>query len=207
MIVLLGNEKGGCGKSTIATNLAAWLASRADVVLLDADRQATSATWASDREGANAPTVHCVQKYDNIKSTVDDLASRYEHVVIDAGGRDSKELRTALLAANVVVVPFRPSQPDIDTAPAMAEIIAQAKDFNENLQVVAVLTQCPTNPAIKEIQEAEEALSEYIEVLPVRVYDRKVYRDAISQGLGATEMNNPKAKDEINELAQVIFNG
>lgn len=50
MIILIGSEKGGVGKSTLATNLAVLLVSSGkDVVILDADRQSTCANWAQDR--------------------------------------------------------------------------------------------------------------------------------------------------------------
>ncbi len=52
MIILIGSQKGGCGKSTTAVNICAELASQGhDVVLVDADRQCTSANWAMDRKG------------------------------------------------------------------------------------------------------------------------------------------------------------
>jgi chromosome partitioning protein len=56
MIILTGSQKGGCGKSTTAVNLCAELAGQGhDVVLVDADRQATAANWAMDR--ADNPTL------------------------------------------------------------------------------------------------------------------------------------------------------
>ena len=130
MIVLIGSQKGGCGKSTTAVNICAELAQCGkDVVLVDADRQATSANWAMDRlSNESLPKVHCVQKYENIRDTLLDLADRYEFVVVDAAGRDSRELRTGMTAADKLVVPFRPSQPDLDTLPRMREIIVQAQE-------------------------------------------------------------------------------
>lgn len=199
MIILLGSQKGGCGKSTLATNIAAALAATGDVVLLDADPQGTSAQWSQDREDTDAPRVACVQKHGNVKATIQDLAQRYQHVVVDASGRDSQELRTALLVANLVVCPFRPSQADVDTAQHLSDVISQARDFNESLRVAAVLTLCPTNPAITEIKDARDFLGEFDGMRPIKavVYDRKVYRDALSSGLGATECKNPKAAAEI----------
>jgi len=72
MIILLGSYKGGCGKSTLATSLAAMLAGAGgDVVLVDADKQSTASTWAADREAdPSLPAVACVQKYDNIRQTL-----------------------------------------------------------------------------------------------------------------------------------------
>ena len=162
MIILIGSQKGGAGKSTLAVNLAAKFAQNgADVVLVDADRQATAANWCADRADTNAPTVHCIQKYDDVRATLRDLANRYEVVVVDAAGRDSKELRTAMLAANVLIVPVRPSQPDLDTLGTMSEIIDQASDFNESLKVYGLLTMCPTNANAKEGSEAQEFVSDF----------------------------------------------
>jgi chromosome partitioning protein len=66
-------------------------------------------------ENKDLATVHCIQKYENIRDTLLDLDKRYEYVVVDAAGRDSRELRTGMTASHILVVPFRPSQPDLDT--------------------------------------------------------------------------------------------
>jgi len=209
MIILLGSQKGGCGKSTTAANICAELAcSGSDVVLVDADRQGTAARWAEDRLGHdNLHPVHCVQKYDNVRDTLLDLNKRYEYVVVDAAGRDSRELRTAMTAAHILVVPFRPSQPDLDTLPALQEIITGAKDLNSKLQVLGLLTMAPTNPAISEAEEAREYLADYPDITALRsvIRDRKVYRDAMSEGLGVVEMENPKARAEVQLLVQEII--
>lgn len=211
MIVLIGSQKGGCGKSTTAVNLCAELAQKGlDVVLVDADRQCTAANWAMDRaSNSTLPTVHCVQKYENIRETLLDLDKRYEYVVVDAAGRDSRELRTGMTAAHVLLVPFRPSQPDLDTLPNLREIITQAKDLNSGLKVYGLITMAPTNPVIHEADEAKEYLQDYpeIQLLNTIIRDRKVYRDAMSEGMGVIEMDNPKAADEIRGLMGEIFNG
>lgn len=209
MILLIGSQKGGCGKSTTAVNVCAELAKRGrDVVLVDADRQCTAANWAMDRSGNETlPIVHCVQKYENIRDTLQDLDKRYECVVVDAAGRDSRELRTGMTAAHILLVPFRPSQPDLDTLPNLQEIIVQAKDLNPNLNVYALLTMAPTNPVVHEADEAREYLQDYsaITLLNTIIRDRKVYRDAMSEGMGVIEMNNPKATKEIESLIKEIF--
>lgn len=212
MIVLIGSQKGGCGKSTTAVNICAILAKNGhDVVLVDADRQCTAANWAMDRaDNKDLPTVHCVQKYENIRDTLLDLDKRYEYVVVDAAGRDSRELRTGMTAAHVLIVPFRPSQPDLDTLPKMQEVIIQAKDLNPDLVVYGILTMAPTNPVVNEAAEAYEYLQDYPEIKLLEktiIRDRKVYRDAMSEGMGVIEMRNPKAADEIESLVREVFNG
>ena len=93
MIILIGSQKGGCGKSTLAVNISACLSKlNKDVILVDSDRQPTSANWCLDRqeEQSSLPTVQCVQKYENIKDTLLDLNNRYDYVVVDVAGRDSR---------------------------------------------------------------------------------------------------------------------
>lgn len=209
MIILIGSQKGGCGKSTLAVNISAELARKGcDIVLADADRQCTASNWAMDRtDNRKLPKVHCIQKYENIRDTLIDLNERYEHVVVDAAGRDSRELRTGMVAADILIIPFRPSQPDLDTLPKMQEIITQAKDLNPNLKIYAVLTMAPSNPLVNEANEAKEYLEDYpeIELLRTIIRDRKVYRDAMSEGLGVVEMDNPKAKGEIQVLINEVL--
>lgn len=209
MIVLIGSQKGGCGKSTIAVNLCSALAQRGDdVVLVDADRQATAANWAMDRaEKPHLATVHCIQKYENIRETLLDLEQRYGYVIVDAAGRDSRELRTGMTAAQKMLVPFRPSQPDLDTLPTLQSIIVQAQDLNPHLTVSALLTMASTHPSVNETEEARIYIGDYpeIQLLNTVISDRKVYRDAMSEGVGVIELTNPKAIQEIQGLIQELF--
>lgn len=209
MIILIGSQKGGCGKSTTAINISAALANKGkDVILVDADRQPTSANWSLDRnENKDLLAIQCVQKYENIKETLIDLNNRYQYVIVDTSGRDSRELRTAMLACDLMIIPFKPSQPDLDTLPKLQEVIQQAKDINEKLKVKALLTMCPTNPVINEKKEAEEYLKEYPEIslLNSSICERKIYRDSMSSGKGVVELDNQKAKDEINKLTNEVI--
>ena len=209
MIILIGSQKGGCGKSTTAANICAELARQGkDVILVDADRQGTASNWVTDRNGQeNLPVVHSIQKFDNIRETLLDLAKRYEYVVVDSAGRDSRELRTGMTAAHVLLVPFRPSQPDLDTLPKLNDIITQALDINEALRPCAVLTMAPTNPVINETQEAKDYLADFpiLNLLNTVIRDRKIYRDCMSEGKGVVEMDNGKAKAEIQCLVQELI--
>lgn len=208
---MLGSQKGGCGKSTVAVNICAELARRKkDVVLVDADRQSTAANWTMDRaNNKNLPVVHCVQKYENIRDTLLDLNQRYEYVVVDSAGRDSRELRTGMTAAHILIVPFRPSQPDLDTLSNLQDIVLQAKDLNPNLHILALITMTPTNPIVQETKEAKAYLQDYpdFKLLGTVIRDRKIYRDAISEGMGVVEMGNAKAAAEIQLLIQEVLYG
>ncbi len=213
MIVLVGAEKGGVGKSTIAVNLAVQLAREgADVVLVDADPQATAAKFAERRSDlrqsrSNLAAVHCVQRTGDVSATVRDLSGRYQVVIIDAGGRDSRELRTSLAVANLFLTPIRASQADLETLPTVNELVGLARGLNPALEAFAVLSMAPTNPSIREVADAKELLADFdqLQLANAVIRDRKVFRDALLEGLGVVEMDNSQAKAEVQLLGQEFF--
>jgi chromosome partitioning protein len=209
MIVLIAAEKGGVGKSTIASNLAIHLAHQGyDVVLLDTDGQATCARFIERRdEAAIQPAVPCVQRTGDVASTLRDLSRRYQIVVVDAGGRDSREMRSAMAVANLLLVPTKASQADLETLPKVNELISLARGLNPELKAAAVLSMAPSNPTIREVEDARELLAEFdqLELADTVVRDRKVYRDALLAGQGVVERDNSQARAEIQLLAQEFF--
>ncbi len=209
MILLLGGEKGGTGKSTVAVNLAVWLARQGtDVVLIDTDLQATASHFVDRRNTLDgAPKVHCAEKHGNVYDTMRDLAQRYQQVIVDAGGRDSEELRTALVAAHVVYCPLKASQPDIETSVHMNELVKLARAMNPVLQARLLISMGSTNPAVQESAEAQEILGQLTEftLSKVIVRERKAYRDAMIEGRGVVELGNEKATAEIEALAREIY--
>jgi len=204
MIILIGSEKGGVGKSTLATNLAVLFATHGnDVVIVDADRQGTCANWAQDRSENQNVKIDCVRQYDNLKPTLDSLKKRYKIVIVDCQGRISQEMRTGLLSADIVIVPFKSSQWDLDTLPSMLNVIKEAKDFNEKLTSYAVMTMAPTNPSMDDLNQAKDFFSNYndITLLNTAICERKIYKEAASMGVSVIELDNQKA---INEITGVL---
>lgn len=215
MIVLIGGEKGGTGKTTIATNLAAKraLAGR-DVLLIDTDAQGSANYWAQSRDESEAKPrrVACVQKFGKgLQAEVQDLARRYEDIVIDAGGRDSVELRAALVVANKAYIPIQPSQFDIWTLDRMDGLVESAQGFNPDLRALVVISRVSTNPSVSESREAQEILGDFahLSLSGVVIRDRIAYRKAAREGLCVDELKpkDAKASEEIELLYQEVFDG
>jgi chromosome partitioning protein len=200
LILLIGGEKGGTGKSTIATNLAIALScEKQDVIIIDADPQGTASKWVS-RRNRNHPSfskVHCVQKTGDIFDTIKDLSSRYQHIIIDAGGRDSEELRSAMVASKKIYIPIKASQPDLETIEHMAKIVRLAQSMNKNLEPYI----------IAEAEDAQKILSKIksLNISEIIIKERKVYRDAMIDGKGVIELDNHKATEEILLLKKEIY--
>lgn len=207
MIILVGGEKGGAGKSCLAQNLAVYLQTKnRDVLLLDADPQGTTTDWIKERDDNDElPDIPSVQASGNIRSILKDLQNRYEDIVIDAGGQDSEALRSAMTIATHMLLPFRPKRRDLKTLSHMEQILKLAKTVNPDLIARAIITQCPTLPSqVQRILDAKDACNSFgIEALNNITTNRNVYDDADENGLSVFEVSTDlKAKGEIEGIAK-----
>lgn len=213
MILLIGGEKGGTGKTTIATNLAAMRARAGrDVLLVDTDIQGSASFWVQTRDEASIePRVANVQKFGkNLANELSDLAKRYQDIIIDAGGRDSAELRASLVRADLAVIPVQASQFDLWTLDRMDEMVKLAKSYNQALQVKILISRASTNPGVTEANNAAELVEEFdtFALADTIIRDRIAFRRAAAEGKGVTEMYDPeteKAAWEINKLYKEIY--
>lgn len=212
MIILVGGEKGGPGKTTIATNIAAMRTNEMeDVLLVDTDRQPTSSYWCSMREDKGIkPRVASIQKYDKaVRTEISELKKKFSDIIIDAGGRDSPELRGALLVCDKAIFPLRPSQFDLWTLGRLNTLVEVALEINENLKAYVVINQSSPNPAVREAEEMKEFLSEFenINLMKSVICERIVFRRAALNGMAVTEYKpeDIKANEEINALYREIF--
>ena len=108
MILVIGSEKGGCGKSTLAINLAVMSSLEGiDTLLVDADIQGSCNEFSQRRDELGIePRIRVMMKQGrNLNRELSDLQNRYERIIVDTGGRDSPELRSSLLVAHAVLIP------------------------------------------------------------------------------------------------------
>ena len=211
MITVVGGNKGGSGKTTTASNLAIALAHEGqDVCLLNGDLQRTAAKHHAEREASGIePTFTLIEKFDNLTQTLRALDEKYDHVIVDVAGRNSREFITSGVVAHQIIAPLQCSQPDLDTLTELAQQIEAMRDLNPELKVYCLQSMATTNPVLRgnERKEFLEYLEEFptIETPQTVICFRKVYRDCMSNGTGVVETNNEAAKAEIMQLMKEVF--
>lgn len=206
MIYVIANEKGGAGKSSLAQNLAVYLAieNKVDTLLIDADPQRTTAEWAHERNESGLPQIPCVEMSGNLAKDLVNLEKRYDALVIDCGGADSEEMISALAVGDVAIIPFRPKRRDLRRAKAMAERLKMIKANNGGLIVVSVITQAPTLPSQgKRIMAAKELLNE-LELNPLDNITRNLnsWDDSEEAGCSVLEYSED---DKAGKDARKVF--
>ena len=214
MILLVGGEKGGTGKTTIATNLAVRrLQASGDLLLVDTDKQGSASAWAAIRDGHEpSQRITSVQKFGNtIPKEVIELSKRFKDVVIDAGGRDSIELRAAMTVADLLVIPTQASQFDVWTLGTINDLVLQAQALNPKLKAFVAVNRASTNPSVTEADEIQELLEDFeqLSLCETIIRDRIAYRKAAKSGLSVVELQpaDDKATNEINALYEEVFHG
>jgi chromosome partitioning protein len=216
-IIVVGNEKGGTGKTTIAVNLAGMAALQGvDVLLVDADPgQQSSAKWVARRREfhAEAKTISCVVLTGKtLDVELQDFARRYALIIVDTGAVDSAELRGAATVADLFIIPVQPEQFDFWTLPTAEALYEKARRFNPRLAARIVLNRIPYQTVEQCLSDADSFLAENVPALPrdiVPVIGRTAYGKANAEGLAVHEMpkRDPKAASEMQRLYREVIDG
>jgi chromosome partitioning protein len=206
MILAVGNTKGGVGKTTLSVNIAVTLARDGrDVLLIDGDEQASAATFAAIRaEGGVGVTFTTVQLQGAaIRQQVRQLSGKYDHIVIDVGGRDTGSLRAALTVADAIVIPFQPRSVDLWAAEQIAALVREAREVNESLKAYSLLNIADAQGKDNDDAAAALTVVEGLELLPVVIGRRKAFPNAFSAGIGVLEQT-PRDFKACSELLSVV---
>ncbi len=199
--VLVANAKGGCGKTTLATNLASWFAGQGrSTALMDFDPQGSSAYWLKLRPEEAAP-ITGISAFSDVSSN-ETRSFRHrpprdaERVVVDSpAGLGGTDLYNRIIDADLILVPILPSPIDIHSAAnSIREIQLTGSLREQNKQLLVIANRVRRNTVM--FGKLNTFLSEL--GLPRITYtrDSQLYTRAAAQGMGVTDFTGKAAAQE-----------
>lgn len=208
MITVFGNLKGGCGKSTIAFNLAVWLAGVGEnVVAFDLDPQATLSDVSEVRREEGVKPEITVFRPESNPTKI--MREHQGEVLVDVGASNLWAMRQAIAMAQRILVPVPPSQADVWSTARFRDIINETViNRKERPEILLFINRADTHPGIRESHETEEALASLsgVTLLENKICQRTAYRRSFSEGRAVFELSSgSKAAKEFFGLVSHLY--
>jgi chromosome partitioning protein len=207
-IVGIIQVKGGVGRSTIATNLAAVFSEKSPTALIDCDLpQGTSASWYAVRKAEATPvnlTLATVRDYRELIARAEELAADHRYIIIDAPPRIAEMTRAIIVMSTLCLVPLGASAAEIWSTADLLETINAARGYRAAIDVRIVWNRfrAHTREAIDLSEAARQELG--LKELTTRLGYRVAYSEALARGLAVNEWLDKNAHSEIVALAAEV---
>ena len=203
-VVVVANQKGGVGKSTLSCNLAVCASKDGKrVAIVDADPQGSSMQFRNLRKTDDIMTVAMTKPtiFNDIKHL-----SEFDLVVVDSGGRDNALFRSAMTSAmyGILLIPLLPSAVDVWATEDTFKVLGEARAIGAEIKAVAVFNQVKHGVTL--VKQAQEALlkltaNNEVDLLDCSLGDREAFKQSFMSGYGVIEFDpTSKASHEMNML-------
>jgi chromosome partitioning protein len=204
VIIAVLNQKGGSGKTTVATNLAyALKQAGSKVLLIDSDPQGSARDWNEANGGQLLPVLGMDRE--TLPADLKAIQGGYDFVVIDGAPQIAKLAAAAVKVANMVIIPVQPSPYDIWAAADLVELVKARQELTDGSPVAAFLiSRAITNTKLS--GEVSEALEGYgFPVMKHGTSQRVIYPTTAS--IGETVFSQPgnPAIAEIEAIAEEVL--
>lgn len=209
-IIAVSNQKGGAGKSTVATNLATELSHRGfEVLLIDSDGEQQSAmVWSARRDQVNEngelPFVQVTHLPAKNLRNVHRLRDKYEYIIIDGGARITDEAHAAVAVADFLVVPVRTSELDIESTIQFLKIVSLGMKRNDQLMVSILINGINEQTVLGQTVLEQLEQWEDFKLLKSRLGQYQAFQDAVSSGLGVVELGTKTAIKPGNQVRALV---
>jgi chromosome partitioning protein len=201
VIVAFLDHKGGVGKTTLALHVAgAWAAQGKRIVVVDTDSQGSALDWSEQRTKGGLTRLFDVLALarDTLNVKAPEIARDVDHVVIDGSSHSAALMRSAMLAADLALVPALPSPFDGWASSETLRLLHEARLFRPQLIARFVLNRCGARTLIAS-EIAETMAKHEPPALAARIGQRVVFADAARTGRLVSEM--PRSKPAAREVA------
>ena len=202
-VIVIAHQKGGVGKSTIASNLAVELSKKHTLSIVDLDMQKSLSYFNTLRKDANKIEILHVKTFDEFQKIVN---NNNRILLIDVGGFDSDLNRAAILSADIILTPVSDSAIELVGLLSFKNILTEIRKHRSDLQAHILLNRIHTSASssLNQIREFINNNNEF-QLLESIIRDRVEYKKAFENGLSVNEYSKTgKAANEINELIKEV---
>lgn len=205
MIVALAGQKGGSGKTTTAICIAdEWHRRDYETLLVDTDPQGTARTWADAAADLDHEIPTVIGMGANFHDKLPQVASSYDHVVVDCPPGNSERQRSGLMVADVAVIPCGPGLTDVWSMAETIDLAKTAQHIRPSLNAAILVTRKDARTVLAD-QVREELDRAELPVLDTELGARVAYQEMPSAGQGVTRYKpNGKAADEVRALVDEL---